>query len=112
MGRYVRPRAEGAFAIQDSIAQSVAEALRIELSPAEARAIAETPTENLEALDNFHRGRELFNRRGFALADTAAPQAFERAVALDPRFAQAWAGLADHGRCRHISQHVRFCEIR
>jgi len=85
--------AQHVFAIQDSIAKNVAEALRVELSPAEAQAIAETPTQNLEALDHFHRGRELFNRRGFALADTEAPQAFERAVALDPRFAQAWAGL-------------------
>jgi len=87
--------AQHVFAIQDSIAKSVAEALRVELSPAEARAIAETPTENLEALDHFHRGRELFNRRGFALADTEAPRAFRRAAVLDPRFAQAWAGLAE-----------------
>jgi len=100
-------RAQDVFAIQDSIAKSVAEALRIELSPAEARAIAETPTENLEALDHFHRGRELFNHRGFLLADTAAPQAFERAVALDPRFAQAWAGLAE-ARSWLIRQYLAF----
>ncbi len=87
--------AQHVFAIQDSIAKNVAEALRIELSPAEAQAIAETPTQNLEALDYFHRGRELFNRRGFVLADTEAPRAFERAVALDPQFAQAWAGLSE-----------------
>jgi eukaryotic-like serine/threonine-protein kinase len=86
--------AQHVFAIQDSIAKSVAEALRIELSPAEARAIAETPTENLEALDHLHRGRQLFAHRGYALSDTEAPRAFERAVALDPRFAQAWAGLS------------------
>jgi eukaryotic-like serine/threonine-protein kinase len=87
--------AQGVFAIQDSIARNVAEALRIELSPAEARQIAETPTENLEALDYFHRGRELFGRRQSIGADTEAPFAFERAVALDPQFAAAWAGLAE-----------------
>ena len=87
--------AQDVFAIQDSIAKSVADALRVQLSPAEAQAIAETPTENLEALDHFHRGRALFGHRGYALADTEAPRAFERAVALDPRFAQAWAGLSE-----------------
>ena len=99
--------AQHVFAIQDSIAKNVAEALRIELSPAEARAIAETPTQNLEALDYFHRGRELFNHRGFVLADTEAPRAFEHAVALDPRFAQAWAGLAE-ARSWLIRQYLAF----
>jgi len=87
--------AQNVFAIQDSIAHSVAEALRVQLTPAEAAAIAETPTTNMEALDHYHRGRELFLRRGSENVDTAAPHSFERAVALDPQFGAAWAGLAE-----------------
>src|SRR5712692_11517087 len=99
--------AQDVFAIQDSIAHNVAEALRIRLTPAEARAIAETPTTNLEALDYFHRGRELFDRRGGTAPDTEAPLAFERAVSLDPGFAPAWAGLAA-ARSWLIRQYLAF----
>jgi serine/threonine-protein kinase len=87
--------AQSIFAIQDSIASNVAEALSVQLTPAEAVAIAETLTSNLEALDYYHRARELFARRGSIAPDTEAPLVFERAVAADPRFGQAWAGLAE-----------------
>ncbi|HUL02213.1 MAG TPA: protein kinase [Gemmatimonadales bacterium] len=99
--------AQNVFAIQDTIARSVAEALRIQLTPAEAAAIAEQPTANLEALDHYHRGRELFAQRGSTAPDTEAPRAFERAVALDPRFAPAWAGLAE-ARSWLIRQQLAF----
>ena len=87
--------AQDVFVIQDSIAKSVAEAMRVQLTPAEAAAIAEQPTANMEALDHYHRGRELFAQRGSPAPDTEGPHAFERAVALDPKFAAAWAGLAE-----------------
>ena len=87
--------AQDVFAIQDNIAKSVAEALRVQLTPAEAAAISETATGNLEALDYYHHARDLFNRRGSIGPDTEAPHVFERAVAIDPQFAQAWAGLAE-----------------
>ncbi len=87
--------AQDVFAIQDNIAKSVAEALRVQLTPAEAAAISEASTGNLEALDYYHHARDLFNRRGSIGPDTEAPRAFERAVAVDPRFAQAWAGLTE-----------------
>jgi serine/threonine-protein kinase len=99
--------AQDVFAIQDSIARSVAEALRVELSPAEAAAIAQQPTANLEALDHYHRGRELFDQRGSVAPDTEGPRAYERAVALDPRFAAAWAGLAE-ARSWLIRQQLAF----
>jgi len=99
--------AQDIFTIQDSIAQNVAEALRVQLTPVEAAAIAEAPTSNLEALDYYHRGRELWTERGSAGPDTLAPRAFERAVALDPRFAAAWAGLAD-ARSWQIRQYTAY----
>ena len=99
--------AQDVFVIQDSIAKSVAEALRVQLTPAEAAAIAEQPTTNMEALDHYHRGRELFAQRGSPAPDSEGSRAFERAVALDPKYAPAWAGLAE-ARSWLIRQQLAF----
>ena len=49
-------------------------------------------TENVEAYQLYVKGRILLLRRGPAVAYV---DCFERAVRLDPNYAQAWAGLAD-----------------
>lgn len=78
------------FAIQDEIARSIAQALRLTLSPQEERTIARKPTENLQAYDYYLRGRSYARRLDldFTL------QMFEHAIKLDPNFALAHAGLA------------------
>lgn len=82
------------FAIQSEIARNVAEALEATLSPEEARRLVEVPTESPEALSWYHRGRALFDARSTAADAMRALEAFERAVALDPEYASAWADLA------------------
>jgi non-specific serine/threonine protein kinase len=82
------------FEVQDEIAQKIAVALRITLSPQEQQALSAKPTENLQAYDLYLRGRNYARRVGrqdllFAL------QMYENAVALDPDFALAHAGLAN-----------------
>src|SRR5688572_20925537 len=82
------------FEVQDEIASKIAAALRITLSPQEQQALKAKPTENLQAYDLYLRGRNYARRVGrqdmlFAL------QMFENAVALDPNFALAHAGLAN-----------------
>ena len=82
------------FEVQDEIAQKIAAALRITLSPQEQQALSAKPTENLQAYDLYLRGRNYARRVGrqdllFAL------QMYENAVALDPDFALAHAGLAN-----------------
>ena len=82
------------FEVQDEIAQKIASALRITLSPQEQEALSAKPTENLQAYDLYLRGRNYARRVGrqdlqFAL------QMYENAVALDPDFALAHAGLAN-----------------
>src|SRR5437773_2015549 len=80
------------FEVQDEIAEKIASALRITLSPQEQQALSAKPTENLQAYDLYLRGRNYARRVGrqdlqFAL------QMYENAVALDPDFALAHAGL-------------------
>ncbi|MGH9862890.1 MAG: TPR end-of-group domain-containing protein, partial [Candidatus Acidiferrales bacterium] len=81
------------FEVQDDIARSIAQALRITLSPHEAKAIAQKPTQNLEAYDYYLRGRS-YARRVTRSDLEFAMQMYERASALDPNFALAYAGLA------------------
>ena len=84
------------FAVQDSITQAIVAALKVRLGDqktAAAIATASQGTRNLEAYDLYLRGRFLWARRG----ETGIRQAikhFERAIALDPGFARAHAGLA------------------
>jgi non-specific serine/threonine protein kinase len=81
------------FEVQDEIARSIAEALRITLSPQEKEALAAKPTENLQAYDQYLRGKGFMRRRTrqdlqFAL------QMFETAFAIDPNFILARAAFA------------------
>ena len=83
---------EDVFAVQDEIAQKIAEALRIKLSPQEQEALAKRPTENLQAYDLYLRGRNYARRVGREDLQVAL-QMYENAVALDPNFALAHAGI-------------------
>jgi tetratricopeptide (TPR) repeat protein len=87
--RYDR-QLEDVFAIQEEIARSIAQALRITLTPQEEKTISRKPTENPLAYDYFLRGRGYARRLDldFSL------QMFEHAIKLDPNFALAHAGLA------------------
>jgi TolB-like protein/Tfp pilus assembly protein PilF len=83
------------FAIQAEIAQAVADATRVALSPAEAKALATGSTDNLLAYEAFLQGKLL------AANDLATPERFaaalvqfERAITLDPTFAEAHARKA------------------
>jgi serine/threonine protein kinase/cytochrome c-type biogenesis protein CcmH/NrfG len=84
---------EDVFEVQDEIARSITQALRITLSPQEERAIARKPTENAEAYDYFLRGRGYARRLTRADLDYAV-QMYERAIKLDPNFALAHAEMA------------------
>ncbi|MFB3922691.1 MAG: protein kinase [Terriglobia bacterium] len=81
------------FELQDEIARSITQALRVALSPQEEKAIAQKPTENAQAYDYFLRGRS-FARRGTRADLEFALQMFEKAVSMDPGFALAHAGIA------------------
>ncbi len=82
------------FEVQDEIARSISQALRIKLSPQEEKAIARKQTDNPQAYDYYLRGRQFFHqfrRKGFDFAR----QMFARAIVIDPNYARAFAGVAD-----------------
>ncbi|MBA3563197.1 MAG: tetratricopeptide repeat protein [Gammaproteobacteria bacterium] len=82
------------FAIQDDIAQSIVRALQVTLSPQERRAMQFVATSDAEAYDYYLRGRRYMYsmaRRDFE----HAIRMFEQAIALDSKYALAYAGIAD-----------------
>ncbi len=87
--RYDR-QLEDVFAIQEEIARSIAQALRITLTPQEEKTIARKPTENPQAYDFYLRGRSYTRRENMDYA----LQMFEQAIQLDPNFALAHGGIA------------------
>ena len=87
--RYDR-QLEDVFAIQEEIARSIAQALRITLTPQEEKTIARKPTENPQAYDFYLRGRSYAHRENMDYG----LQMFEQAIQLDPNFALAHAGIA------------------
>lgn len=82
--------------MQSDIATRVAEALGIVLGAGEEKQLGERPTQNLAAYDEFLKGEEASNSMGTVDPIKLRPALgfYERAVALDPDFAQAWAQLA------------------
>jgi TolB-like protein/class 3 adenylate cyclase/Tfp pilus assembly protein PilF len=85
---------EDIFAIQTDVAERIVEALRVRLTPKEQARLAERPTESIEAYQSYLTGRHFLSRRTEATLRQAI-EWFRKAVAADPEFAQAWAGLAD-----------------
>lgn len=83
------------FAIQDEIANAIAARLRITLDRDTEAQLVRPGTGHLEAYELFLKGRVLQTRRGRIRAGL---ECFEKAVVLDPNFADAQAWLADSYR--------------
>jgi adenylate cyclase len=82
------------FAIQDEIAHAIVDQLKVRLLTEERQAIERVPTDNLDAYSYYLRGRQFLHRHSksyYALAK----RMFAKAVELDPRYARAYAGIAD-----------------
>lgn len=91
--RYDREMSD-VFAIQEEIAQNIVDTLKLTLTAEESGALQKTPTRDARAYDCYLRGRKfyfLFSRRDIQFAI----QVFTRATEIDPKFALAYAGLAD-----------------
>jgi TolB-like protein/Flp pilus assembly protein TadD len=90
--RYERPLSE-VFQLQDEIAGAVAGVLQLRMAPAQATAARHRPS-NTDAYAHFLIGRQLYDRASDAAAYREAIENFRQALAIDPGYAAAYAGLA------------------
>jgi adenylate cyclase len=84
------------FDVQDEIAKAVADRLKVSLDddPLDRLArLVERGTTDVEAYQRFLQARALLSRRGGNIAKSI--DLFREAVALDPEYALAWAGIAE-----------------
>jgi len=82
------------FEVQDEIASAIVDALKLPLLGKNEAPIAAKQTANFEAYDLYLLGRfqqRKYNAAGFE----QAADYYNRAVAIDPGYAPAWAGMAD-----------------
>ena len=81
------------FAVQSDIAKTVADTLQAKLTGAEKQMMAAAATTDTTAYELYHKGRSLWEKR----SGDNIPKAiafFEQAIARDPNYALAYAGLA------------------
>ena len=82
------------FAVESEIAQAIAETLQAKLTGSEQRAIAVRPTQDTEAHQLYLKGRFFWNKRTGPDLMTALDY-FQQAILADPKYAAAYAGVAD-----------------
>jgi len=82
------------FSVESEIAKTIADALQARLTGSEKSSIAKAPTANPEAYELYLKGRFFWNKRS-GVDLRKAIDYFNQAVAKDPNYALAYAGLAD-----------------
>ena len=89
------------FAIQDEITREIVNQLKVKLLPEESKAIAQAPTENIEAYTYYLRGRQFAHicAKSYVLL---ARRMFAKAAELDPNYARAYAGIAICDSILHV----------
>jgi TolB-like protein/DNA-binding winged helix-turn-helix (wHTH) protein/Flp pilus assembly protein TadD len=82
------------LALQNRVASAIADQIRINLTPREQAALKNVKVVNPEAYESYLKGRYFWNKR---TADglKAALAYFNQAIEEDPKYAQAYSGLAD-----------------
>ena len=81
------------FALQDEIALTITEKLKITLLEKEKAIIQKDPAENKEAYDLYLKGRFYLNKRGAGIAKGL--EYFQQALEKDPSLTLAYTGMAD-----------------
>jgi serine/threonine-protein kinase len=81
------------FAIQDEISAAIVDALRLKLVGDSQQPLVRPGTENIDAYNQFLRGRYL-SQTWVGEGMTRAVDAFKRAIELDSRYAPAYASLS------------------
>ncbi|MDQ1349144.1 MAG: Non-specific serine/threonine protein kinase [Acidobacteriota bacterium] len=82
------------IALQNTFASAIASAIDVQLSPVEQNRLAATTAVDPDVYEAYLQGKYFGGQFGEASVRKAKGY-FERAIAKDPSFAPAWAGLAD-----------------
>jgi serine/threonine protein kinase/tetratricopeptide (TPR) repeat protein len=82
------------FDIQEKVSKQIVDALMVKLTPTEKVELTKRPTLNAEAFDYNLRARNYLYRQSKNNIQFAI-QFFEKAIALDSRYAEAYAGMAE-----------------
>jgi TolB-like protein/Tfp pilus assembly protein PilF len=82
------------LALQSEVAQAIAREIRVKLTPVDEARLAKAHPVDPQAYEAYLKGRYYWNRRSAAGLGQAV-QSFEEAIARDPTYAAAYAGLAD-----------------
>lgn len=85
---------EDVFALQNRVIDRIATALEVALTDTEKSQLARIPTRNLEAYDYYQRAKRRGNLWGHENKRMAL-FLYQRALELDPKFSEAFAGVAD-----------------
>ena len=91
--RYDRPLKD-IFALQDEIVQKIVATLKLQLALWERGVLVRKRTDNLEAYDFYLRGLEHSQRRLTKETNAQARQMYEKALELDPQYAEAYQALS------------------
>jgi len=82
------------FDIQEKVSKQIVDALMVKLTPTEKVELTKRPTLNVEAFDYNLRARNFLYKQSKNNIQFAI-QFFEKAIALDSRYAEAYAGMAE-----------------
>jgi TolB-like protein/Tfp pilus assembly protein PilF len=82
------------FAVESEIAHTIADILQARLSGSEKSAMSKKPTENSEAYELYLKGRFFWTKRT-SLDLPKSAEFYNQAIAKDPNYALAYAGIAD-----------------
>jgi TolB-like protein/Flp pilus assembly protein TadD len=93
-GERYRYKHEDIFTMQERISEEISARLRLRLSGEDRRRLRKRYTESAPAYDLYLKGRYFLNRRTTEWIKRAIDN-FQQAIALDPAYALAYAGLAD-----------------
>jgi serine/threonine-protein kinase len=85
------------FALQDRIVTALTDSLRLRLTSSELARLEQPPTAHLDAYEHYSRGYRGYRQFGKESVKSAAEH-FRAAIAIDPNYALAYAGLGSiHG---------------
>ena len=93
------------FAVQDSISEKVIAALSLKLNREQQKHLTKRDTENVEAYQFYMKGRFHHYKLNYAEAQKGI-EYYRQAIAIDPNYALAYAGIADAYRSFSLTSDI------